>query len=88
MPIRSQGLSPGFYLMQKSIEALASAGVHTVISHGAHEYKRHWATAFVPQKRVLLFAAGLRAAAARFVRFSLAPKLGIRAIVEGPLQPT
>lgn len=66
-------LSPGAFLMQKTMENLAAAGVHTVVSHGAHEYKKHWATAFVPQKRVFLFAPGVRAAATRLIRFSLAP---------------
>ncbi|HEX7531399.1 MAG TPA: hypothetical protein VF333_09665, partial [Pyrinomonadaceae bacterium] len=65
--------SPGSFLMQKTLENLAAAGVHTVVSHGAHEYKKHWATAFVAQKRVFLFAPRMRAAAARFIRFSMAP---------------
>ncbi len=65
--------SPGAVLMQKTLEQLAAAGVHTVVSHGAHEYKKHWATRFVPQKRLFLFAPGARAAAARFMRFSMAP---------------
>jgi CelD/BcsL family acetyltransferase involved in cellulose biosynthesis len=64
-------LSPGGYLMQKTTERLAAAGVHTVISHGAHEYKKHWATRFVDQKRAYVFTHGLRSTAARFIRFSL-----------------
>jgi CelD/BcsL family acetyltransferase involved in cellulose biosynthesis len=70
---RFEKLSPGAVLMQKTIEQLAAAGVHTVISHGAHEYKRHWATEFVPQKRVFLFPPRLRARLARFARFTVAP---------------
>lgn len=66
-------LSPGVFLMQKTMETVAAAGVHTVVSHGAHDYKKRWATAFVPQKRVFLFAPGVRAAATRFIRFSMAP---------------
>ena len=66
-------LSPGSFLMQKTLENLAAGGVHTVVSHGAHDYKKHWATAFVAQKRVFLFAPRMRAAAARFIRFSMAP---------------
>jgi CelD/BcsL family acetyltransferase involved in cellulose biosynthesis len=66
-------LSPGSFLMQHLLEQLASAGVHTVVSHGAHEYKKHWATAFVPQKRIFLFRRGLRSTAVRLIRFSLAP---------------
>jgi len=66
-------LSPGAFLMQQALQQLAAAGVHTVVSHGAHEYKHHWATALVPQKRIFLFAPGPRAAATRFVRFGLQP---------------
>jgi CelD/BcsL family acetyltransferase involved in cellulose biosynthesis len=66
-------LSPGTCLMQKALEALAGVGIHTVVSHGAHEYKKHWSTAFVSQKRLFLFAPGPRASATRFVRFGLEP---------------
>ena len=44
-----------------------------VISHGAHDYKRHWATTFVPQRRMFLFSPRPFAAAARLVRFHLQP---------------
>jgi len=66
-------LSPGAYLMQETLRRLAGAGVHTLVSHGAHEYKRHWATAFVPQTRLFLFSPRPRAALTRFVRFGLRP---------------
>jgi CelD/BcsL family acetyltransferase involved in cellulose biosynthesis len=65
--------SPGSFLMQKTLERLAAAGIHTVVSHGAHEYKKHWATRFVPQTRLLLFNRGIRGSAAHFVRFSVVP---------------
>ena len=68
-------LSPGAFLMQEALRHLAAAGVHTVVSHGAHEYKKHWSTRLVPQKRIFLFAQGLRAAAPRLVRFGLRPFL-------------
>lgn len=66
-------LGPGMFLMQETLKQFAAAGVHTVVSHGAHEYKRQWATRFVPQKRVVLFPSRPRAAATRFVRFRLQP---------------
>lgn len=66
-------LSPGAYLMQETLQHLAAAGVHTVVSHGAHEYKKHWATRFVPQTRLFLFAPNLRASATRLIRFQLQP---------------
>jgi CelD/BcsL family acetyltransferase involved in cellulose biosynthesis len=64
-------LSPGMHLIQEMLRDLAAAGVQTVVSHGAHDYKKHWASEFVPSTRVFLFAPGLRAAATRFIRFSL-----------------
>jgi len=69
-------LSPGAYLMQATLQRLAATGISTVISHGAHEYKRHWATAFVPQHRVFLFPRRPRATAARVVRFGVQPLWG------------
>ena len=66
-------LSPGAHLTQLTLERLAATGVHTMVSHGAHEYKKHWATAFVPQTRVYLFTRRPRALATRFVRFGLLP---------------
>lgn len=66
-------LGPGVFLMQRTLQALADADVHTVISHGAHDYKRHWATTFVPQRRIFLFSPRPFAAAARLVRFHLQP---------------
>jgi CelD/BcsL family acetyltransferase involved in cellulose biosynthesis len=68
-------LSPGAYLMQETLEHLAATGVHTAVSHGAHEYKKHWATRFVPQTRLFLFAPNVRATATRFIRFELQPLL-------------
>jgi CelD/BcsL family acetyltransferase involved in cellulose biosynthesis len=66
-------VSPGAFLMQHTLQQLAAARVHTAISHGAHDYKKHWSSAFVPQKRIFLFAPGVKAAATRFVRFGLEP---------------
>jgi CelD/BcsL family acetyltransferase involved in cellulose biosynthesis len=66
-------LRPGTHLIQEMLRQLAAAGVHTVISHGAHEYKRHWATAFVPSTRVFLFAPTPRAFFTRLFRFKLGP---------------
>ena len=68
-------LGPGMHLMQVALAHLAQAGVQTLISHGAHEYKRPWSTAFVPQTRLLLFAPSVRAATARVARFRLQPIL-------------
>jgi hypothetical protein len=66
-------LSPGAYLTQRTLERLAREGVEAMISHGAHEYKQHWATEFVPQKRVYLFPHAAKSTVCRFVRFGLRP---------------
>jgi CelD/BcsL family acetyltransferase involved in cellulose biosynthesis len=65
-------LSPGSYLIQAVLEDLAAAGIHTVVSHGAHDYKRRWATAFKPSTRMFLFSPGVRGTVARSVRFGMA----------------
>lgn len=66
-------LGPGMFLMQETLRQCAEAGIHTVVSHGAHEYKRTWSTRFVPQKRLFLFRRRPRAMAARLMRFGLQP---------------
>jgi CelD/BcsL family acetyltransferase involved in cellulose biosynthesis len=73
-------LSPGSHLTQELLRDFAGLGVHTFVSHGAHEYKKHWASALVPSRRVFLFSPGIRGTATRFVRFSLRPiwrRLGV-----------
>ena len=73
-------LSPGAYLMQEVLRDLAASGVHTLMSHGAHDYKQRWATAFVPGTRVFLFSRGTASLMSRFIRFRMAPvwrKLGV-----------
>ncbi len=65
--------SPGAHLMLQNLQTLPQLGVHTVVSHGAHEYKNRWASGFVPQIRVFLFAPGLRGRLSRLARF-VAPR--------------
>jgi CelD/BcsL family acetyltransferase involved in cellulose biosynthesis len=79
-------LGPGIYLMQRTLRVLSDAKIHTVISHGAHEYKRQWATAFVPQTRVFLFPGRPVAVAARLVRFGLLRRVTARA-ASGEVDP-
>jgi CelD/BcsL family acetyltransferase involved in cellulose biosynthesis len=66
-------LSPGSFLIQQVLRTLAGAGVSTVVSHGAHEYKRRWSSRFVSSPRTFLFAQSLRGSSARFIRFQAAP---------------
>ena len=63
------------YLLQEVLRQLADGGVHTLVSHGAHEYKRQWASAFVPQKRLFLFAPRPRALVTRLLKFHVHPRL-------------
>ena len=65
-------LSPGAYLMQQVLRDLAERGVHTLVSHGAHDYKLRWSTSFVPSTRLFLFSRSSTARLSRFVRFKLA----------------
>ena len=64
-------LRTGTHLIQEMLKDLGGAGVHTVISHGAHEYKKHWATAFLPSTRVFMFSSNLKASLTRLMRFRL-----------------
>lgn len=66
-------LSPGAYLMQEVLSNLAASGMHTMVSHGAHEYKRRWSTAFVPSTRIFLFSRCTASLLSRFIRFRMAP---------------
>lgn len=69
-------LAPGFFLMREVLRTLPSFGIHTVISHGAHEYKRRWTKDFPAVFRVFLFPPRLRANVSRFLKFRMAPALG------------
>ena len=65
-------LSPGAYLIQEVLNDLAASGVHTMLSHGAHEYKRRWSTEFVPSTRVFLFSRCSSGILSHFLRFRMA----------------
>ncbi|MDH5513383.1 MAG: GNAT family N-acetyltransferase [Gammaproteobacteria bacterium] len=64
---------PGIFLMHELLRQLPGKGIHTVISHGAYEYKRNWATSFVPVKTAYLVNRGWRARLAYFGHFVLMP---------------
>ena len=66
-------LSPGAYLMQEVLRDLGVSGMHSLVSHGAHEYKRRWSTAFVPSTRLFLFSRSSSGLLSRFARFRMAP---------------
>ncbi|MBI5197019.1 MAG: GNAT family N-acetyltransferase [Nitrospirae bacterium] len=69
-------VSPGTYLMLLLLAELPQRGIHTVVSHGPHAYKKRWATAFVPVSNAYIFGRSLRARAGRFNRFVMAHLLG------------
>lgn len=62
-------VSPGTLLIQEVARRIASEGARLLVSHGDREYKRYWASAWVPQKRAAIFATGMKPALARFARF-------------------
>jgi CelD/BcsL family acetyltransferase involved in cellulose biosynthesis len=66
-------LAPGVFLTQEVLRRLARRGIRTFVSHGVHDYKRHFASAIVPRRRAFLFARRPRAALSRALRFTLAP---------------
>jgi CelD/BcsL family acetyltransferase involved in cellulose biosynthesis len=66
-------LRVGTDLIQRMLQEFAASGVHTMVSHGAHEYKRNWATTFLPSPRLFLFGRTPRGVATRAVRFGMAP---------------
>jgi CelD/BcsL family acetyltransferase involved in cellulose biosynthesis len=69
-------VSAGFCLMEELLRALPSLGIRTVVSHGAHEYKRTWADKFAEIATLYLFVPGLRTSLGRFLRFHVKPALG------------
>ena len=72
---RYEPLAPGSHLMQLVLQRLAAAGVRKVISHGAHEYKRRWASAFVPVTQALLFSPRPWGRVSRFLKVVVGPRL-------------
>ncbi len=63
--------SPGTYLMQEILRGLPNVGVHTVISHGDHEYKRRWTSQFESRCKVFIFSPSIRALLSRALKFRL-----------------
>jgi CelD/BcsL family acetyltransferase involved in cellulose biosynthesis len=66
-------LAPGVCLTQEVLRRLAARGISNLVSHGVHDYKRHFATALAPRRRAVVFGRGPRAALSRALRFSLGP---------------
>ena len=77
--------SPGTWLMQLVLRALPSSGVHTVVSHGDHAYKRRWARDFARMDRCFLFAPTLLGSLSRLVRFHIPQPLRRRLVHESEL---
>lgn len=71
------GVSPGTLLIQDVARLVAGEGARLLVSHGDREYKKFWASRWVEQVRVMVFAPGPRAALAEFARFEF-PKLVAR----------
>jgi CelD/BcsL family acetyltransferase involved in cellulose biosynthesis len=69
-------VSPGNLLMQEVAKRLPDEGIRLVVSHGDHEYKRRWASAWQPQVRAVLFSGGLRGRLSRLARFRIPAWMG------------
>lgn len=65
------GISPGTLLIQEVARRVAAEGILLLVSHGDREYKRYWASEWIPQVRTILFARSLRASASRLARFTI-----------------
>jgi len=82
-------VSPGMLLIQEVARRISAEGVRLLVSHGDREYKRAWASNWVPQTRETIFAPGLKPALARFARFEY-PKLAsfVRGLTSRPAATT
>jgi hypothetical protein len=70
---RFKDLRPGEFLINQITERLPEMGVKTFISHGDHEYKRRWATHFIPQYQTYIFSHGIRSRMSRIMKFRIQP---------------
>lgn len=70
-----RNLSPGAFLLQEVFKDLTQRGIHSVLSHGDYDYKKHWASAFIPQTKLLVFNRSLKARLSYFAKFHLQKKL-------------
>ena len=68
-----KSIRPGEFLMLQLLKNITGHNIHTVVSHGAHEYKRVWASDFVPLTRVYIFSNGLKSNLARIISYKLNP---------------
>ena len=73
---RFRDFSPGIFLMILLLQELPARGIHTIVSHGPHAYKKRWATRFQLVKTAYVFGRGPRARLARFNRFIIRPWIG------------
>lgn len=63
--------SPGTFLMIETLRLLAVEGIGRVVSHGAHEYKRRWATHFETSSRAYFFSRGIPGRLAKAAKFDV-----------------
>lgn len=64
-------LRPGEFMMQEIAKHLPDMGIRTIVSHGDHDYKKNWASDFVPLTRVFIFSNGLRSKISRLMKFKI-----------------
>ena len=70
-----KSIRPGEFLMLQLLKNTPNHNIHTVVSHGAHDYKRVWASDFVPLTRVCIFSNGLKSNLARIISYKLKPMI-------------
>jgi CelD/BcsL family acetyltransferase involved in cellulose biosynthesis len=68
-----RGLSPGAFMLQEILKGFPEQKIVGMLSHGDYDYKRHWASEFVPQTRLLVFDRGWRGRLGHFAKFQLQP---------------
>jgi CelD/BcsL family acetyltransferase involved in cellulose biosynthesis len=68
-----KSLRPGEFLVLQLLKMVPEKNIHTVVSHGAHEYKRVWATEFVPLTRIYIFSSSLKSFLCQQLRFKVKP---------------
>lgn len=68
-----KSIRPGEFLMLQILKDITNHNIHTVVSHGAHDYKRVWASDFIPVTRIYIFSSGFKSNLARIISFKLNP---------------
>lgn len=72
---RFKALRPGEFLMKQLFPSIAERNCRTLVSHGAHQYKKVWSTDEIPRVRVFIFSRRIRALIGWALQFKIRPFL-------------